>query len=483
MTRAPLLAMLVAAGCGGTAGQPPNKSGAKAAIQPTAIQLESPNGETPYAEHFAKRVGELSGGTLTVYISQRYPSGEAGNEARVARMVRAGELDFAVLPGRTWSSAGAPAFAALQAPFVLTTFDAARRALAGPADALLKADLEHAGVVPLYLAPSDPRRFLTLKPLAGPEAFRGLRIRLYDEATTAASVQALGARPVQGISTGEVYKRLEEGRLDGLETAAGTVISYDYWRAAHNLTAYAMFTGIETLVASSAAWKRLSPSQREVIQAAAEDTARADTRRPAADAEAVESVCSTGMRLKEASVAQLRGFAGATESVRAALRQAPATAAVMRAFEATDGAGPRRLAFPAACAPRPARAPAPRDDAALPEGTYVTRLMPRDYDAGGVGYLGPREGLKWTVRLQDGKWTRTVDPVLPGTVGDYDGAGTYEVRGNEVTFRYTHPRVDASAPEVLRWSYYGGRLSIKEVRVIDGGMSVVYTAHPWRRVR
>ena len=229
---------------------------------------------------------------MNVYVSERYPADVPGNETRVGRMVRAGEVDFAFLPGRTWSAVGAPAFGALQAPFVLTTFDATRRALRGPAGAALKADLEHAGVVPLYLAPSHPRRFLTLKPLAGPEPFRGLRIRLYDEATTAASVQALGARPVQGISTDEVLERLQQGRLDGLETAAGTVLSYDYWRAAHHLTAYAMFSGIDTFVASSAAWKRLSPSQREVIRAAAQDTARADLRIMADDADERSSRCA-----------------------------------------------------------------------------------------------------------------------------------------------------------------------------------------------
>ena len=135
------------------------------------------------------------------------------------------------------------------------------------------------------------------------------------------------------------------------------MIVYDYWRAAHHLTAYAMFSGIETLVASSAAWERLSPSQRTVIQAAARDTARADTRKPAADAEAVEALCSTGVRMTETSPAQLQGFADATESVRVALRQAPATAAVMRALEATDGAGPRH-----ACDPRRLRS-APDPDA------------------------------------------------------------------------------------------------------------------------
>ena len=130
-----------------------------------------------------------------------------------------------------------------------------------------------------------------------------------------------------------------------------------------------------------------------------------------------------------------------------------------------------------------AGARAPDDAAKLPEGTYVTSVMPGDRDTAGDSYIGPEGGLKWTMRLKDGKWTRTTDPVLPGTVGDVDGAGTYEVSGNEVTFRYTHPRVDATAPEVLRWSYYDGRLSFKPVRIIDRGMRVVYSAHPWHKQR
>ena len=113
----------------------------------------------------------------------------------------------------------------------------------------------------------------------------------------------------------------------------------------------------------------------------------------------------------------------------------------------------------------------------------MTSVKPGDRDAAGDSYIGPASGLKWTMRLKDGKWTRSTDPVLPGTLDGVDGAGTYEVRGNEVTFHYTLPRVDATAPEVLRWSYYDGRLSFKPVRIIDRGMRVVYSAHPWHRQR
>ena len=43
--------------------------------------------------------------------------------------------------------------------------------------------------------------------------------------------------------------------------------------------------------------------------------------------------------------------------------------------------------------------------------------------------------------------------------------------------------VDAEIPEILHWSYYGGRLSLKTVRVTEPGMRIIYTAHPWRKQR
>jgi TRAP-type C4-dicarboxylate transport system substrate-binding protein len=481
MTRAALLAVLLAAGCGGAAGPPPNKSGAAAAVAPTVLQIESPNGTTAFAEEFTRRVQEQSAGALTVSVRQRFPSATPGNEARVGRMVRAGEVDFAILPARIWPEVGAPAFAALQAPFVLTTFEAGRRAIAGPAAVLLERDLERAGVIPLYLAASHPRRFLSRRPLTGLDAFHGLDIRLYDEATTAASVKALGAQPIQGVSTDEVLQRLSDRHLDGLETPAGTVRVYNYWRAARNLTPFAMFSGFETLVASSGAWERLSPSQRTAIRTAAQETARADLHLQAGDTATLEALCGLKVRVTEASPAQLRAFADATEPVRAALRKTPATAEVMRALEATEGAGPSVLPTPAACrtgaTPPPARS---ERGATFPEGVYEVTTDEPDY-AG--GYIGPKGGVIWTTRFANGKWTRTIDPAPRDKHPELDGAGTYEVHGDEVTFHYTYPEVDAQPPEVLHWSAYGDRLTLKAVRVLDSGALVFYTAHPWRKVR
>jgi len=42
---------------------------------------------------------------------------------------------------------------------------------------------------------------------------------------------------------------------------------------------------------------------------------------------------------------------------------------------------------------------------------------------------------------------------------------------------------DASPSETLRWSYYQGRLTLRVVDVADAGARVIYTAHPWQKIR
>jgi hypothetical protein len=152
----------------------------------------------------------------------------------------------------------------------------------------------------------------------------------------------------------------------------------------------------------------------------------------------------------------------------------------MRLLEATDGAGAKVLPTPPDCSRAGRSVEEAGDSPTIPNGVYVTRTTEED---AGNEWAWPEPAYTWTTRLRDGKWVRTVVPRSPDQVGDVDGAGTYEVHGDEVTFRYTHPELDASAPETLRWSYYDGRLTMEAVDVADGGARLIYTAHPWKKVR
>jgi hypothetical protein len=58
--------------------------------------------------------------------------------------------------------------------------------------------------------------------------------------------------------------------------------------------------------------------------------------------------------------------------------------------------------------------------------------------------------------------------------------GRYVVHGDEVTFIWDH--YTGSAPETVRWSYFGGQLTFSIISVQDTGARIIYSAHPWRKL-
>ena len=135
MTRSALIPTLLAAalatGCGGSSGDQTNKAGAPVEGKRQTVTLQATDAGSDEAQHLARQIEKRSGGTLQVRLEGDYDSQLPANESKLARAVRAGDEDFAILPSRAWAKAGVPAFAALQAPFVLGTHDAARKAVAG----------------------------------------------------------------------------------------------------------------------------------------------------------------------------------------------------------------------------------------------------------------------------------------------------------------------------------------------------------------
>ena len=103
MTKRPFIASLVVtavvAGCGGSSsGGERNKAGAAAPPRPQTLEIQATDAASPEAQHFAKQIEAHSGGTLTVTVLNDYPAGTPANEARLARDIRAGKVDFGGSP-------------------------------------------------------------------------------------------------------------------------------------------------------------------------------------------------------------------------------------------------------------------------------------------------------------------------------------------------------------------------------------------------
>ena len=481
MTRRLLITSLVVgaalAGCGGSSdGGTQNKAGGSP-TRPQTIEIQATDAASPEAQYFAKQIEAHSGGTLTVKVLNDYPAGTPANEARLARDIRAGKVDFGVLPARAWAPAGVKAFDALQAPFVVGSYDVARAAIAGPAGSALEQALEKAGVTALGLVPAELRRVLSVRPLPTPDAFRGMSIRIADNDTSAAVVRSLGATPVEGITSEAVSDRLKSHRLSGAETAPIFAVGNGYGTLAKYITGYALFDRVDTLVASPAAWKRLSSSQQAAVTTAAKDTIAYTSTLPEREGENLAELCRGGVRVTRPTEGQLAALADATEPVRAALRASDATGPVLKALEATPGAGPQALDAPTDCSkPVPPNVAAKSGTATIPNGIYRVTDTVTDFERWGQYGDEWEKPLTSTTELKDGRWRHWEKPAYGVPVV----GGTYRINGDLVTFTWVPE--NEIPPFTMRWSYYKGQLTWEPVEVTDLGLKIIFAAHPWKKV-
>ena len=476
-----LLAATVVAGCGAS-GDHTNKAGAPVEGKRQVITLQATDAGSDESEYLARQIEKRSGGTIEVRRAADYDSRIPANEVKLARALRAGDEDFAILPSRAWTKAGVPAFAALQAPFVLGTHDAARRAMAGPAGELLAGELRRVDVEPLALVPTQLRRLLATRALTAPERFAGTRLRIVDNDTTAAVIEGARGRtgPGAGIDRGAAARSGRAGstaprapRPSSSTTATA--------RAAKHLTGYALFDRVDTIVASPGASERLSAGQQKALHAAAADTARFAATQAAREDADIATLCAQGVRVDVPSAASLRALAAATAPVRAALVRDAMTAEVLEQLDATPGAGPQALAAPSECTGgRREAAPKVTAQPAFPEGTYVTTVTKADEHRFGEYGSNFQRTLTHHTRFRNGRVRYTVSPECGPQGGPLPVRGVLQGRratncsstGSATTGRTRRPR----------WSYYDGKLTFTESDVGAGADKALYFAHPWRKV-
>jgi TRAP-type C4-dicarboxylate transport system substrate-binding protein len=351
---AALLSLLLAAfatGCGGSSDRKSKStSGAPVSSGAQTIRLDSPDTDDPEFLYLKAHIEKRSHGALLVSVGADYPGADPANEVALVRAVRSGKRDFALVAAPAWPAAGVPALAALQAPFVLGTYEVARAALAGAAGASLLGALKRAGVVPLALVPTELRRLLATRALTRPSNFHGARVRIVDNAVAADVLRGLGARPRQGLTSDDVLPGLQSHRLDGAEIQPVSALDNDYWLGASHLTGYALFDKVWAFVASPGAFKRLSAANQAAVRAAAADTVRHAATLAAREHGEVATLCQKGVHLDVPTPAALRALARTEAPVLAALDRDPAAGPILRQLRATPGAGPRALAAPKDCA-------------------------------------------------------------------------------------------------------------------------------------
>jgi tripartite ATP-independent transporter DctP family solute receptor len=218
---------------------------------------------------FKAELERLSGGSMRVEL---YSDSKLGNERELLELLQTGSLAMTkVSAGQL--EAFAPSFKLFSLPYLFA--DSAhfwRFAESPTAKSMLQA-AERYRLRGLSFYDAGARSFYLGKKLskaiAHPDDLRGLSLRVMPSQSAIAMVEAFGAKPVP-IPFGELYSALDTGAVDGAENNAPSLFTSRQYEVAsrYMLNEHTMLPDV--LIIGTPTWNRLSTSQREWVQQAAD---------------------------------------------------------------------------------------------------------------------------------------------------------------------------------------------------------------------
>lgn len=216
--------------------------------------------------HMADTLARTSGGRLVI---QQYPGGQLGEERDTLELTIFGGLDLNRVNIGPLNSI-APETIVPTLPFLFRSTAHMRAAMAGPTGRAVLAALEPHGLVGLAFYESGERGFYTVnRPVRTPADLAGLKIRVQNSDLFIGLIDALGGSATP-MSYGEVYSALTQGVVDGAENNWPSYESSRHFEAARFYAPTGHVMAPEVLVMSMHRWNRLTPTDRLLVQQAAD---------------------------------------------------------------------------------------------------------------------------------------------------------------------------------------------------------------------
>jgi tripartite ATP-independent transporter DctP family solute receptor len=219
--------------------------------------------------HFADIVGERSGGELQVSL---FADGVLGEEPTLLEQVRMGTLDMTKASASVLDGVS-PLYRVFDIPFLFRDREHWRRVVDGPAGARILEARDMAGLTGLCFYDAGARSFYGRRPIRGPRDLAGLKVRVQPSSAMVRMVEALGAQAVP-LPWGVVYTALQAGLIDAAENNLTALI---FGRHAEVIRHYAFTEHTfvpDVLLIGARTWSGLRRDQRELLQAAAAESAQ-----------------------------------------------------------------------------------------------------------------------------------------------------------------------------------------------------------------
>ena len=226
------------------------------------------------ALHFAERVNELTGGTVTIDVQG---AGVLGSEGDFCddMIGGIGTIDMARLSVSTltgYGENGVPKSKLLCLPFTFASRDHFWNFAASDLAQQFMDELyeEGLGLHGLFIGEEGFRHIFCNKPVSSLDDLQGLKIRVSTDPTMVGMIKAFGAEPTV-IAYSELYTSLQSGVVDGAENPVGNYKANSFNEVAPYLMLDGHQLGVIIMVVTDTAWNKLTPAQQECLKIAAQE--------------------------------------------------------------------------------------------------------------------------------------------------------------------------------------------------------------------
>jgi TRAP-type C4-dicarboxylate transport system substrate-binding protein len=382
----------------------------------------------PGVRAFVDALESESGGAFRVEVTYAYGDGAPDAESRLIEAIASGDLDGGWPSTRAFSRAGISGLDAIEAPLMLTNYEALQAIAAGRVAERALGALEGSGLAGLGLTAGELRRpFAANAFLLAPRDWDGIAFRSYNSPVQADTIEALGATP-RDLSFGWVQEVAGE-RLQGIETGIAVYAVNGFSTQLPYATAnVVLWPKIHVLAMSQERLDSLTEQQRLWVDGAVEAAAAASAAADYDESSSVAALCEAGVRFALASDEDVAALRDAVQPVIDALNASEADTELLADVLAIAAAHPDVDVpdVPDSCIGEPANDPLadiPDEISSLPDGQYRTEIRLADLSAAGVDN-GPGWTGTWTLAIEDGTYVLTCRAVE--TPGKDCGNTTYE---------------------------------------------------------
>jgi tripartite ATP-independent transporter DctP family solute receptor len=245
---------------------------------------------------FSAKLKELSKGTMLV---DQYPGAQLGQEPQLLQLVKAGDIDFAIISSANTATIS-PQAGVMSLHFLFRNADHVVKSLADQKviDAI-KAMIEETtqGLHVVATGSQGVRNIYSKKEIHNVGDLKGLKIRVQATATEDAIFPAYGAQTVH-MPFGSVYTSLQTGVVEAAENSINVYLVNKHYEVAPVLSITEHEANNALVFVSDKLWQSLSAEQKQwVTTAAAEISAKEPARAFELEKAAATKLKSLGVKI------------------------------------------------------------------------------------------------------------------------------------------------------------------------------------------